>query len=218
MKNKQAFSTDEANNWFQRNIGNIEKNESDNAIKLLCEWLKPFSEKINKVAEIGCSSGHRLAQICTSLNAEGSGVEPSQDAIEYATKNFPQHNFHQGFGDSIPLASTNFDLVHLGFFLYLVDRSDYLKCISEADRILQDGGFVSIIDFDTASPYANNYSHSDGLRSFKCDNAKTFLASGRYYLVNKYSFSNSQFYFSENEDDRVSLTLLYNEKNAFDLK
>ena len=50
-----------------------------------------------------------------------------------------------------------FDLVHLGFFLYLVDREDYLRCISEADRLLKFGGFLSIIDFETPIQYRHAY-------------------------------------------------------------
>ena len=74
-----------------------------------------------------------------------------------ANNKFPSLNLKLGFGDSLPLKK---NLVHLGFFLYLVDRKDYLKCISEADRMLKFGGFLSIIDFETPFPYSNQYSYN----------------------------------------------------------
>ena len=64
-----------------------------------------------------------------------------------------------------------FDLVHLGFFLYVLDREKYFACISEADRLLKPGGFMSIVDFDTPFSYSNKNKHRNGLWSHKTSNA-----------------------------------------------
>ena len=144
--------------------------------------------------EIGCGSGHRLNKICTSLIAEGFGLEPSTEAIKYANNKFPSLNLKLGFGDSLPFKE-KFDLVHLGFFLYLVDRKDYLKCISEADRMLKFGGFLSIIDFETPFPYSNEYSYNKNIYSHKHKNSDVFVASGLYSIVNKYQYSHTKFLF-----------------------
>jgi len=146
-----------------------------------------------------------------TLNADGYGVDPSRSAVKYASQTFPALTTEVGFGDSVPFDSGSFDLVHLGFYLYLADRDDYLKCVSEADRLLKFGGFLSIIDFDTPIPYSNEYVHKKGAFTHKTDNARVFVASGLYGVVNKYSFSHSGFCFDKTIDERIALTLLYKE-------
>ena len=214
-KNKSFFENGEANQWFHRNRKGLECKDSDKPIQLLLEWLQPYRERIGDVLEIGCGSGHRLNQIEESLSATAYGIEPSRDAVEYIRSTFPSKKAEVGFGDDVPL-NRKFDLVHLGFFLYLVDREDFLKCVSEADRLLNFGGFLSIIDFETPFPYSNSYSHQPGVFSHKLNNAKVFEASGLYSVINKFHFSHNDFYFDTDINERVSLTLLYKETEVFD--
>ena len=148
------------------------------------------------------------------FSAKGFGVEPSFEAIEYIENTFPQIVAKKGFGDDVPFTQ-KFDLVHLGFFLYLVDRELYLRCISEADRLVKFGGFLSIIDFDTPYPYSNLYTHQSGVFSHKQNNSDVFVASGLYSVVNKFQFSHSNFFFDKEINERVSLTLLYKETQIF---
>ena len=108
-----------------------------------------------------------------------------------------------------------YDLVHLGFFLYLVDREFFLRCISEADRLVKFGGFLSIIDFETPFRYSNSYSHLNGVYSHKQNNSDVFVASGLYSVVNKFQFSLKNFFFHKDINERVSLTLLYKETEIF---
>jgi len=97
----------------------------------------------------------------------------------------------------------------------LVDRELYLRCISEADRLVKFGGFLSIIDFDTPYPYSNPYTHLSGVFSHKQNNSDVFVASGLYSVVNKFQFSHSNFFFDKEINERVSLTLLYKETQIF---
>ena len=210
MKNKEIFLESEANEWFLRN----KKKASEEIYNLdvLISWLEPFKNNINEILEVGSGSGHRLHQLCKSLEANGKGVEPSEEAVKFANNQFSNCNFSKGTSEKLEQDSESFDLVHLGFFLYLVDRQDYLTSIAEADRVTKTGGFLSIIDFDPINPYSNSYSHFNGLKSFKIDNSKVFIESGKYSLVNKFSFSHSKNYFSKREDERISLMLLYKEE------
>ncbi len=215
MSNKDYFSKGEADNWFQRNIKTLCSGEDDKVSELLRDWLEPFGENIETIVEVGCGSAHRLSHLSNQLNARGYGVEPSNKAVEYASNTFPDLTIKAGYGDDVPFEDKYFDLVHLGFFLYLVDRDKYLKCISEADRLLKFGGFLSIIDFETPYPYSNEYSHQKGVFSHKTDNAKVFVGTGFYSIVNKFQFSHSNFFFDKNINERVSLTLLYKEDRLF---
>ena len=214
QNNKGFFKDGEANQWFKRNRKTLELSGTEEIITLLTAWLHPFKAELFDVLEIGCGSGHRLKQISQTLKADGYGVEPSSEAVDYIKNSFPSLEAKVGFGDDVPYKN-KFDLVHLGFFLYLVDREVYLRCISEADRLVKSGGFLSIIDFDTPFPYSNEYSHKKGVFSHKQNNSDVFVASGLYSVVNKFQFSHSNFFFDKDINERVSLTLLYKETGIF---
>jgi SAM-dependent methyltransferase len=146
MSNKKFFKKGEADEWFLRNKKGLEQKQNNEDISLLCGWLEPFKKNINDVVELGCGSGHKLNSLVEGTGAKGFGVEPSQKAVEYISQKFPSLTAKVGFADAVPFSQT-FDLVHLGFFLYLVDRDKYFRCISEADRLVKFGGFLSIIRF-----------------------------------------------------------------------
>ena len=96
--------------------------------------------------EVGCGNGESLSLLSKNLDSDAYGIEPSKKAVEHINNKFPFINIKQGFADKLPFDEEFFDYVHLGFFLYLVDRRKYLKSISEADRILKfEGFFQSLI-------------------------------------------------------------------------
>ena len=213
-KNKKYFEDGEADEWFRRNQKGLESKPTDKVIDMLTDWLEPFQTELSNILEIGCGSGHRLNQMSKNLMVNGYGVEPSSQAVTYIDNQFPSLQAKVGFGDDVPFKE-KFDLVHLGFFLYLVDREFYLRCISEADRLVKPGGFLSIIDFDTPFPYSNDNSHQSGVYSHKKNNSDVFVASGLYSVINKFHFSHSNFFFDKDINERVSLTLLYKETDIF---
>jgi SAM-dependent methyltransferase len=213
-KNRQSFKDGEADKWFKRNQKNLEANQSSEFVELLTNWLQPFQSELSNILEIGCGSGHQLHQLASNLMANGFGVEPSSDAVNYIGSKFPSLQAKVGFGDNVPYTE-KFDLVHLGFFLYLVDREFFLRCVSEADRLVKFGGFLSIIDFETPFPYSNDYGHQRGVYSHKQNYSDVFVASGLYTVVNKFHFSHNGFFFDTQIDERVSLTLLFKETDVF---
>ena len=213
-KNKNLFNEKDANNWFRRNIKNLESMGSDPIIEMLINWLEPFKSELSSALEIGCGSGHRINQLSNSLKLKCFGLEPSSDAIKYIKDNFSSLIVKKGYGHDVPYKEP-FDLVHLGFFLYLVDRELYLRCISEADRLVKPGKFLSIIDFETPFPYANKYLHKGEIYSHKVNNAEVFVSSGLYSVVNKFHFSHGDLFFNRDINERISLTLLYKETDIF---
>lgn len=211
MSKKKLFDTKEADNFFHR----YEKGQNLEPTKTLLDYLKPFKNKISKMIEVGCGNGESLSLLSKNLDSDAYGIEPSKKAVEHINNKFPFINIKQGFADKLPFDEEFFDYVHLGFFLYLVDRRKYLKSISEADRILKFGGFLSIIDFDPPFPYSNEYKYKKGVFSHKIDNSKVFLSTGYYTLVNKYNISLSKQNFNFDIDERVSIQLLYKEPKIF---
>ena len=213
----EVFLGGEANEWFSRNHSRIGINP---ARQLLGEWCIPHKKDIGKILEIGAGNGMPLAFLCNLLDAQGFGIEPSQKAVENWSlirgdiAGGASASLKVGLANKIPFEDKSFDLVIFGFCLYLVDRSLLYRAISEADRVLRDGGFLGIEDFDSPNPYSNKYCHKEGILSYKSDYSKIFTSSGHYHLISKHSYSHAANHFDANFDERVSLSLLYKQENA----
>ena len=208
---EREFLKSEADEWFKRNVHKISNSSPE--IAILCNWLMPFQKEVQSILEIGSGCGNKLSQLCWQLNSRGNGVDPSNLAVDFANKNFGEKcHFEVGTADSLPSHLENFDLIHFGFCLYLVSRNRVADCIEKADRLLKPGRFLSITDFDPRSPHANDYVHLKGLKSYKDNYYEMFCDLGNYTLVNKYSFSTENYYFSVDPYLRTNLTLLFKEK------
>ncbi len=208
---EREFLKSEGDEWFKRNIHKFTENSLE--ISVLCNWLMPFQKEVQTILEIGSGGGNKLSQMCWQLNSKGYGIEPSSLAVDYANKNYGDKCvFEVGTADSLPTQLEKFDLIHFGFCLYLVSRDKITDCLKKADLLLKPGRFLSIIDFDPQQPHANEYVHFKGLKSFKDSYYKMFCDLGNYTLVNKYSFSEGNHYFSVDSSVRTSLTLLFKEK------
>src|SRR5258708_11795718 len=120
-----------------------------------------------------------------------------------------------GTASKLPLESQSLDLVYFGFCLYLVDRQDLFSAVAEADRVLKNGGFLAITDFDPIHWHKRPYHHKEGIFSFKRDYSKLFTASGMYFLVAKTRFSHRGASFDPDGGERVSTTLLFKERDAY---
>jgi len=176
------------------------------------------NNKINSVLEIGCSNGVNLERMCDLLQATGRGIDPSDLAVTEGNLKFGSGGriqIHTGTASSLPFETQSFDLVFFGFCLYLLDRNELFAAIAEADRVLKNGGFLAITDFDPIHRHKRPYVHKGGVFSFKQDYSQLFSASGMYYLVGKISFSHRQQFFDVDGNERVSTTLLFKEIDVY---
>jgi len=121
--------------------------------------LKDISEvlaslpKGAKVLDIGSGTGH-LTHFISSQGFQVTGLEPSENMLEFAKKNFPDIRFVQGISSSMPFENDTFDLV-LAFevFRYL-DKKENEKTFTEVRRILKnDGKFF----FTQVNKYAGDF-------------------------------------------------------------
>lgn len=223
MKKQSAtFLEGEADNYFLRNKAALDSRAtSENGffeVDWLAQTLKPFNNKIVSLLEIGCSNGVNLARMCDLLHAKGEGIDPSELAVTAGNLGFGnggQIQLHVGTASSLSFKTQSFDFVFFGFCLYLLDRSDLLAAIAEADRVLKSGGFLAITDFDPINRQKKSYHHTDGVFSFKQDYSQLFTAGGAYYLAAKISYSHRQLFFDEDGNERVSTTLLFKEIDAY---
>ena len=213
----KVFLEGEADEWFSRNHSHVSITPQR---QLLGEWCNPHKNDVGKILEIGAGNGIPLAYICNVLDAQGIGIEPSHKAVENWSLirgdivGGASTSLRVGLANEIPFEDKSFDLVIFGFCLYLVDRSLLYRAIAEADRVLRDGGFLGIEDFDSPSPMSNKYCHKEGILSYKSDYSNIFTSSGHYHLISKHSYSHTANHFDANFDERVSLSLLYKQENA----
>ena len=207
----QKFNTRDGNLWFERNKSKLSTIGQDALSKVIDTMLPNYIEKDTKFLEIGCGNGARLNRLKNMLEGTFYGVDISTQAIEDGLIKFKNLHLSVQSAQSLIFSNGKFDFVYLGFFLYLVDRQDYPDVISEADRVLKPGGYMAILDFDVPNPFENVYSPNTELRSYKCDNAKAFISSGAYSLIEKKMFSHSSLDFPKNVNDRISLQVLYKE-------
>jgi ubiquinone/menaquinone biosynthesis C-methylase UbiE len=124
---KEAFLKYEADNYFLRNREVKYVAEEDFVVKVLQE----YNASPKNVLEIGCNTGYRLNGINRLFpGAKVSGIEPSSEAIAKGKLDHPSINFIKGTADDMAVfANGSFDIVIIGFVLYVVDRDILLKVI-----------------------------------------------------------------------------------------
>jgi ubiquinone/menaquinone biosynthesis C-methylase UbiE len=217
IQTKQAdiFLESEGNGWFERNkivVNNTAHFYETETIKRVLQF---YQDGINAVCEIGSGNGAKLHDLCKFFNAFGKGIDPSINAVNAGNETYANINLKVSTATNLPFSDAEFDLVYFGFCLYLVDRSDIYKAVAEADRILKNGGFLAILDFDPAIRHKNPYQHKLGVFSYKNSYSDFFTSSGHYYLVAKESFSHGANHFSTDSNERVSVTILYKELDTY---
>jgi Methylase involved in ubiquinone/menaquinone biosynthesis len=208
---KDAFLEYEGDNWFRRNQEALRSNpEDDVALRV----MKEYSVSPRNVFEIGCSTGYRLDAIASAFeNVQVTGLEPSGEAIRYGKEHYPRVHFIKGTADDmVELPSQSFDVVIIGFVLYVIDRELLLKVIAETDRLLSDGGLLMIIDFFSEKPIRNSYDHIKDRQAFafKQNYHEIFMASHLYHLIDRRTMDHSRKGYDLSGDfyDKYALTTL----------
>lgn len=211
-KQKNVFLKGEGDEWYRRNEQAIDNNkEHDPVIKLLDLYqIAPKS-----VLEVGCSNGWRLDAIQQKNNSICFGIDPSQEAIQAGKKRFSALQLTQGAADKLEFENNAFDLIILGFCLYLCDRDDLFKIASEVDRVLADNGVIAIYDFYSTIPYFNRYQYQDGIHSYKLCYENMFCWNPNYRKICSMNFSHDKkMSLNINKDDEVNVSLLKKEKSS----
>lgn len=215
-----VFLEKEGDAWFERNRGTYEARETHFECDLIAAELGPLRESIGRILEIGCGDGHKTEWLARHFGASAAGLDPSSKAIEHGRSRLGASGsveLRTGTADKLEWADASFDLVYFGFCLYLVGRTELMAAVAEADRVLRPGGFLVILDFDPRQPHRREYHHRPGLFSYKQDYAAVFTASGGYHLFAKRSFSHAGRHFATDASERVAMSFLYKEPDAYPL-
>lgn len=117
----------------------------------------------------------------------------------------------KGYSKSLPYEDNSFDMIIVGFCLYMISRDDIISTVGEIDRVLRSGGIVALSDFETIHPYTRENKHNKDVFTYKKDYAELFKPFG-YTLVEKRSHSYETDYFVRDMQKRSSTQFLYKER------
>ncbi len=229
MTQDKVFLESEGDAWFSRNRNKLDQDgRIDWPAKLIVEIANGQREAayggrrpepIQSVLELGCATGWRLETIRQRLGCRCVGVDASREAIEHGRRSYPDVEFHQGLLAEVPLIGS-FDVVILQAVLHWVDRSSLAASIAEIDRLVRDGGYLSVGDFLPDFPQRRAYHHlpGQGVYTYKQDYAKIFEALGTYREIRRVTFdvNDARLPLAPSDSDhRKSCTILHKSLHGF---
>ena len=208
MNQDKIFFAKEGDNWFKRNRQDIHDDRfSDPVLALLAQYkLKP-----KKVLEVGAANGWRLAKIADSYGSQCIGIEPSKAAVADGKKRFKKIALKTGLASALPV-NEEFDLVIVHYVLHWVSREELMGAVVEIDRVVADGGYLVIGDFDPFYPTRTRYHHlpNDEVYTYKLDYANIFAATALYRSIARMTFlhENHEITHDKAGEDRGVVSLL----------
>lgn len=163
--------------WFNKNW------KRDPVISALLKLeLAPRS-----VLEIGCSNGWRLGRIREAFGCRCCGIDPSEIAISKATR----PDIELRVGTASYLGKDTHDIVIFGFCLYLCRKEGLFKIASEADRVLENGGYLVLYDFHPETAYSN-VCPDESWSNYKMQYVNMFSWHPHYRIVYRNVFRNPE--------------------------
>lgn len=204
---RDTFLAGEGDAWFWRHQAVLSGETAER--KRMLDFLEPLLGAQPRVLEVGSSVGINL-ELLRRRRPEGEyfGIDPSSAAIMAGRRLFPGLDLSGGTADHLPFPDGKFNLLWFRFCLYLIDRALLFKVVAEADRVLADGGFIAIADFDPKIPRSRVYHQKDGLLSYKMDYANLFLANPAYVMVDKISYGAGSDTFERRPSERLGFCIL----------
>jgi ubiquinone/menaquinone biosynthesis C-methylase UbiE len=177
----------EADAWYRRNRqGQLTFEPSPNFVRLTSE-IERLGFTPKSFLEVGASDGYNLLAFekCYPGTFPIVGVEASAMAVSHGQKELSLRKSSakliEGSGHRLFFPGESFDLVYLGFVLYLADDTLLSEFYDEAIRVLKPGGLLCVTDFfPTGSTPA--YAHDPEIKIEKRDHVKLLQQSGQEYL------------------------------------
>lgn len=182
MRQKSMFGSQEGDNYYARNRDKLFASEKAPDEDPIVQSIAQLKLEPKNILEVGCSNGWRLNILTNIYKSKCWGIDPSGKAIQQGRYDFPCLVLDKATADNLPYENCMFDMIIFGFCLYLCDRSDLFKIAYEADRVLIQRGHIIIYDFHPSFPYKNQYTHYEGLYSYKMNYSKMFSWNPEYLL------------------------------------
>lgn len=216
---KDEYLKNEGDAYFERNFELQKQQDASVGVKLFYDFFcnqmsGGYFPDGKKLLEIGCCYGYNLAYLKKNLDFCGYGIEPSRKAIAYGKQLFGDSiELVHGTADNLPYADDFFNVVLVGTCLYQVDRTLLVRTLAEIDRVLMNGGFLVISDFDPPFACKRENKHNNLTPVYKDNYGDMILhAPFNYVLVEKRSYSfGGALVFPIDIQDRMSTQILYKE-------
>ncbi len=206
MNQRARFVASEGDAYHARNRGREVPARAEH--DLVLRALEKLALRPARVLEIGAGDGSRLAALCDGDPAlRCTGIDPSAAALANGSRSNPRLAFARATAERLPFRAESFELVILGFCMYLVDREDLFAVAAEVDRVLTRSGHVAVLDFLPDTPHRRAYAHARGLYSYKMDYAHMFLWNPAYQRVACERFTHPGGD-PERDDDRLAVSVL----------
>ena len=156
--------------------------------------LKELNISANKILEIGCGRGKTLFKLKQKIkNAKLIGIDVSKEAIIYCKKNYKNINFYNLDSLKILKLKGSFDVIILGYFLYLLPREKLFEQFDLITKKLNINGIIIINDFKTNYPCYNFNISNKKILSFKTDYEQFLTCSNNYELIYKKEIIHKQY-------------------------
>jgi cyclopropane fatty-acyl-phospholipid synthase-like methyltransferase len=140
---------------------------------------------VTNVLEVGSGNGARLARIRDAYGANVEGIEASLTAVADAQRRGIATRSGIVPTDMDQFFPRNYDVVIVGFLMYLLPRSAMFALAAEVDRVTADGGHVVVRDFLYPRPERKPYAHDPSLEVFKSDPSSPWAWSPSYTLTRR---------------------------------
>ncbi len=134
--------------WESRKYYEFAKKGSQERKHFGMRVLKILSKNSNKILDLGCGEGTRLAYL--AKGKEGVGVDISSTAITLARKSYPHLKFIKKDLTKLPFDDNSFDLVYSAFVLEHTSNPE--EVVNEAVRVTKDKGFLVFIAPNYGAP------------------------------------------------------------------
>jgi len=103
-----------------------------------------------RVLDVGCGPGYLSRRAARAVGPAGrvEGIDPSPEAIAYATRSAPPNaTFLVAAAEHLPHADRTFDLVISSFAIHHIAPDERGAALREMRRVLRPGGRLLIADF-----------------------------------------------------------------------
>lgn len=104
------------------------------------------------VLDLGCGRGATINYLYENHHIKATGIDPSEKLINEAKNKYTYADFIQGRGENLPFRDKSFYCLFAECTLSLMEDLDIV--ISEAYRVLQNGGWFIITDVYAKNPDA----------------------------------------------------------------
>ena len=177
------------------------QNESARYVSSARESGHPFNQyipnelssaNVSNILDVGCGEGAFSHHVSTQIGVPLVGVEPSLQVVENLRKSHEGTetiSFEVGSASSLPFEDQSFDLVMVIGVLAWVQQGDWLRSVSELERVSRR--YIWVRDFHTVRPFRVPYRHVPGWYSFRRDFSVVLTSGGSWSVVDEHYSRNT---------------------------